>query len=127
MPARFLRYAESLLILPAGHVVPPWIYVTGAVLVVLGLIMFYAGIRRFVRFSVFVWILGLLIFLGGLALLISPEGYVNFGRQVIFDRPENIRLLLVYIGGVLRILIGILLLIAAISPLPARHTARLGL
>jgi uncharacterized membrane protein HdeD (DUF308 family) len=120
-----LRYAESAILWPAGQPTPTLFYVSGAIAVVVGLIMFYAGVNRFTRYSILVWIIGLLIFLAGVIALIAPGGFIDFERRVFFSQPENVRLLMIYVSGAIRILIGLLLIIAGISRPPASYTVRL--
>jgi hypothetical protein len=106
---------ENRIVMPGGPV-PAHFYVIGIVVVVWGLALLYAGVKRLTYYSLFVSLIGVLLALGGLCVLAAPAACVHFARSVYLDQPERKMLILSYVGGVLRLIIGYFLMMAALIP-----------
>lgn len=94
---------------------PTAFYVLGVVSLLLGIVLVYTGIRRFTPYSVLILIIGIIALLDGFFILIAPTVFRDFLQTVFFAKPDSTKIILSYIGGVIRIIIGMLFIIAGLS------------
>lgn len=120
MPHRVWLAVEKIAVWPSGQPVPASIYVMGAVAIALGLFLLYVGIRRLAIAAWLIWLVGLLMLLAGLFMVIAPETFRDAVRLGFYARPEDTKLALSYIGGTIRIVIGLVMLVAALARPPVR-------
>jgi hypothetical protein len=110
----FITWARS-----AGP--PVAFYAVGAILLILGGILVYAGVRRFTPYSALIWVVGLLYLVFGFFVLIAPAAFRDSAVAIFYGKPESTKILLSYIGGVIRIIIGILFIKAGLAHSVPRH------
>jgi hypothetical protein len=92
-----------------------YLHLWGLIGVVLGVVLLLAVLERAVGLRLFVAILALLNLGVGLAILVSPQFFRDLAYAVVFDRSPGIRVFVMYVGGILRVTIGALLIYAAIK------------
>lgn len=117
-PQRYWTFWESLLYGQRAG-----LYALGLLSFFLGLFLLYVGIRRLVLFGTLIWIVGALSVLSGLAMLVTPVFYLDMLSALFYARAQGTMLVISYVGGIIRFFVGVLLLIAGISPQPRRETA----
>lgn len=94
---------------------PTSIYVLGIVVILLGILLTYTGIRKFTRYSVLIGIIGVIYLAFGVFVLTSPSAFRNLEMSAFYGKPDSTKILLSYISGVIRVILGVLFIIAGIS------------
>ena len=85
----------------------------GVVAIVVGIILVVAVLQRAVAWRPFVLVLGLLMLLGGLALTLNPGTMRHILYMSVLSHPQKAQLAVTTVGGVIRAVIGLLLIYAA--------------
>lgn len=116
-PQRYWTFWERLLFGQRAG-----LYAFGLLAFFLGLFLLYLGIRRLVLFGTLIWIVGALSTLTGLAMLVVPAFFLDMLSALFYARAQGTMMVLSYISGIIRFFVGVLLLIAGISPRPRRET-----
>jgi len=102
------------------------LYALGIISFFLGLFLLYVGLRKLTLFSTLIWIIGVLSLISGLIMLVSPEFFLDLLSALFYARSDGTMLTISYISGVIRFLLGALILIAGLSPKPTKTKADTG-
>jgi hypothetical protein len=101
------------------------IYLLAAVSLLFGIILAWAGATRHVRLFRLILVIGVLMIIAGLFIGILP----GMSRELIytfyFNKPESTRKIIAWAGGLIRILLGTIIIYAGMHP-PIPRTPRLG-
>ncbi len=92
-----------------------YLYLWGLIGVVFGILLLLAVLERVVGIRSLVAIIGLLNLSAGLALLVSPQFFRDLAYAIIFDRSPGIQVFVMFLGGLLRAIVGTLLVYAVIK------------
>lgn len=114
-PRILWEWGSTYAVWPVGQPVPTSFYILAVASLVLGLILLYAGLRRFVIYSTFVIIIGLIMLLAAIGMLIFPATFRDFENAIFYGRSDAQRLIFSYVGGIIRVIIGLVLFIAGIG------------
>ncbi|MBI2842239.1 MAG: hypothetical protein HYX78_02445 [Armatimonadetes bacterium] len=117
-PRRLWQFGERVAVWPADQPPPDSIYIIGAIAILLGFFLLYVGLRRLTVFSTLIWIVGAIALVSGLVAVLLPRSFLAFELAIFYARPELTKIVLTYIGGAIRILLGLAFLIAALSRRP---------
>jgi len=97
---------------------PVGLYVFGVIAILLGVFLLYVGLRRLTLLAPLIWIVGALALLTGLLMLLGPKFYRDLMYALFYHRSDVTMVGLSYVGGVVRIIIGALFLIAGFKRPP---------
>ncbi|MDO8585881.1 MAG: hypothetical protein Q7T82_02470 [Armatimonadota bacterium] len=87
--------------------------IVGVVALAIGIVLTLAAVRRLVGLRPFVLILGVLMTLGGVALLINPAGMRDSVYGFFLNRPHGSQVTMTWVAGLIRAAIGIAIIYAA--------------
>ncbi|MEN6358052.1 MAG: hypothetical protein ABFD83_13325 [Armatimonadota bacterium] len=88
------------------------IRIFGVVAVLFGAVMLLAAIKRAVALIPFVAALGVVALVFGIVMLINPERISGLMGTIFLNRPQYAQLKILWIAGIVRVIFGILLLLA---------------
>ena len=91
----------------------PEVRVYGVVLLAIGAVLALAALRRLVALRLFVLVLGLWVVLSGAALLVSPGAMQHTVYAQFLSRPHGTQMAVICVSGLIRVLIGGLLVYSA--------------
>lgn len=89
-----------------------WFYLWGLAGILLGVILLLAVMERVVGLRAFLALLALYSAAWGVVLLASPESVRGLIYALVIERPGSIQIAVVALGGVIRVILGIVLLYA---------------
>jgi hypothetical protein len=102
----WLRVMPSILTLPS-------LRIFGVVALLMGIALLAAAVRREVSLRIFVLILGVLMLLGGVAMLACPAAMREVVNSFFLSRPHSSQLIMTMVFGVVRAIVGALLICSA--------------
>ena len=118
-PRGVWRFSERLAFWQSGGSAPTSFFVIAAIGILLGLLFLYVGLRRLTIFSTVIWIVGAVLLVNCLAMAAAPQSFRSFEAAIFYSRPEAGKVVFGYIAGAVRLVIGCLLVVAAIKRKPA--------
>jgi len=95
-----------------GIMGPHGMRILGVVALLIGIVLVDAGVKHAVGLRAFVLVIGALMLVGGVVLLVNP-GMMNAFWASWMSRPHGSQMTMTWIAGLIRAVIGVLLVYAA--------------
>lgn len=88
----------------------------GVISIALGLVFIAGSLNKTIELRLFLWVLGWLIAIAGLAMLINPGSAALYTRAVFLDRSPDTKVAIMWLSGLLRIGLGAAIYYAVVKP-----------
>lgn len=92
--------------------------IAGAVAVIFGVVLIVAAIKRAVAVPGLVFVLGLIMLIPGIIILIRPDFIAAATTDSFLNRPPHERRLVLLFSGLIRAIIGVILVAAVVNARP---------